>query len=211
MKQVVEAPERRVPVLRRRSAELLAEQRTGRFDVAPVAAHAPMHPDPVYLDLYPGARRCPRGGNGTSVLGARLGKPQVVDTDAEWLFGARQDDDAGGMGPLASSQARRFAVTCVPSTFTLPVPRCGFVLPSQTWCSSLRSTCRSNRAASSSEPMPRSVSGGVSRGVSRQQPEAHKHDTPERPSTWPLNWDFMVRPLGLEPRTCGLRVRCSAS
>src|SRR3954447_11734193 len=26
----------------------------------------------------------------------------------------------------------------------------------------------------------------------------------------PLTWYFLVRPLGFEPRTCGLRVRCSA-
>ena len=25
-----------------------------------------------------------------------------------------------------------------------------------------------------------------------------------------LTWSFVVRPLGFEPRTCGLRVRCSA-
>src|ERR1700712_2516346 len=32
----------------------------------------------------------------------------------------------------------------------------------------------------------------------------------EIPRSLPLSWSFVVRPLGFEPRTCGLRVRCSA-
>ena len=34
--------------------------------------------------------------------------------------------------------------------------------------------------------------------------------TPGGDATPPLTWAFVVRPLGFEPRTCGLRVRCSA-
>ena len=33
---------------------------------------------------------------------------------------------------------------------------------------------------------------------------------PLMPVKRPLTWYFLVRPLGFEPRTCGLRVRCSA-
>ena len=33
---------------------------------------------------------------------------------------------------------------------------------------------------------------------------------PIKEATLPFSWSFAVRPLGFEPRTCGLRVRCSA-
>ena len=121
-----------------------------------------------------------------------------------------------GIGPRNSSQARRCAVASLPFSFDRPVPRRGSLAPSTD------DVHRCGRRAL------RSVSGSPKefyRPLCPPKPKVEKNVSKAyqtvgaqlcRVSGWrgrayPRLTSLIVRSLGIEPRTCGLRVRCSAS
>ena len=115
--------------------------------------------------------RAERGASSPSLAAlARLGglassahpPTEMLDANAGRIRWASDDRSFGRerhRGPAPTQRDARSSRRC--PTLIRPVPRVGLTLPSQRWCSPVRSTCRSKRVARSSTGRPMELSVSV--------------------------------------------------